>query len=150
MHTHIPSEIHVYSLLFYYHDGTPSPTRLIEERTYLGYDFRGLEYKMAEQRHARRKQRASNLIHSTKQREQTRNSTSLKTLKATSSTVLPLIRPSLLTSTQIVSPTENQPFKGPRYQRHFSLKTLQHKKIRLENIIFINFLELKKEHLFSL
>lgn len=88
--------------------------------------------------------------HSIKEREQTRNSPSLKTLKATSSTALPPTRPYLLTSTQILSPTENQTFKGPRYQRHFSFKTLQHKKIRLENIIFINFLEVKKNIFFSL
>lgn len=127
VHTYVPLEIYVYSLLFYYHDGTPSPMQLIKERIYLGYDFRGLEYKMAEQRHARRKQKASNLNHSMKQKEQTRNSSSLKTLRATSSIVLPPIGPYLLTSTQIVSPTENQPFQGPRYQRHFSFKTLQQK-----------------------
>lgn len=145
---YISPEIYVYLLLFYYHDRTPSPMQLIEERAYLGYGFRGLEYKMAEQRHARRKQRAANLNHSTKQREQTRNSPSLKTLKATSSIVLPPTRPQLLTSAQIVSPTENRALKGPEYQTHFSFKTLQHKKIRLENIIFINFLELKKNIFF--
>lgn len=44
VHTYVPPVIYVYSLLFYYH---PSPMQFIEERAYLVYGFRGLEYKMA-------------------------------------------------------------------------------------------------------